>query len=65
MKRRNTEIVTARVTSKTKQMIAEFIRLDTHLNESDFLRAAIREKLRNDAPDLFEKMMKQEAEPEN
>lgn len=61
MKAKNTEVVTARITSKTKKMIAEFIQRDMHLNESDFLRAAIREKLKNDAPDLFEEMMKAEA----
>ena len=54
---RATKIITARVTIRTKNMIHEVIQRDTHLNESDFLRAAVREKLKRDAPQLYIEMM--------
>ena len=38
----------------------KMIRMDTHLTESEFIRAAIREKMMRDAPHLFEEMFKEE-----
>ncbi len=45
--------VGARVPRKLKELIAEFIKRDTHMNESDFVRDAIREKIHRDAPQLY------------
>lgn len=42
-----------RVPTKLKQLVAEFIKRDTHMNESDFVRDSIREKIRRDAPALY------------
>jgi Arc/MetJ-type ribon-helix-helix transcriptional regulator len=45
--------VGARIPSRFKELIAEFLKRDTHLNESDFVRDALREKIRRDAPELY------------
>lgn len=60
--KKSTEVIIARVTPKTKKMIAEFIRRDTHLNESDFIRAAVREKLKRDDIELYNKFIRQREE---
>lgn len=51
-----------RVPTKLKQLVAEFIKRDTHMNESDFVRDALREKIRRDAPELYTNLFK-EAQP--
>ena len=39
-----------------KDLIEEFVSMDTHLNLSEFVRDAIRQKLQKDAPQLYEKL---------
>jgi len=51
---RKLELLSIKVTPKTKKAIIEYVRRDTHVNISDFVRSAIREKLKNDAPHLIE-----------
>lgn len=36
-----------------KELIRQFVELDTHINESEFVRDAIRDKIRQDAPELY------------
>ena len=48
-----TEVVSTRIPPKLKQAMNIYIQKDTHLNESDFIRAAIREKIGRDAPHLI------------
>jgi len=50
---KKTEVVGARIPTKLRQAMREYIRQDTHINESDFVRAAIREKIKRDAPHLI------------
>jgi len=50
---KKTEVVGARIPLKLRQAMREYIRQDTHINESDFVRAAIREKIKRDAPHLI------------
>ena len=45
--------VSARIPVPLKTLIRKFLSMDTHINESDFIRDAIREKIRRDAPDLY------------
>jgi len=45
--------VTARVPVSLKDLMRKYIKRDTHLNESDFIRDAIREKIQKDAPELI------------
>lgn len=56
--------VGSRIPAKLREIMREYIRLDTHLNESDFIRAAIREKIENDAPELMENMFVRVNTPE-
>lgn len=37
-----------------KRLIDEFILREAYLNKADFLRDAVREKIRRDAPELFD-----------
>jgi len=45
--------ITARVPASLKELMRKYIQRDTHLNESDFIRDAIREKILKDAPELI------------
>jgi len=53
MSSQSTVVVGARITQHLRRAMNEYIRRDTHLNESDFIRAAIREKIKRDAPHLI------------
>lgn len=53
MSSQKTTVVGTRITQHLKRAMNEYIRQDTHLNESDFIRAAIREKIKRDAPHLI------------
>ncbi|MCK4482851.1 hypothetical protein KAU55_06455, partial [Candidatus Bathyarchaeota archaeon] len=52
-------VVSARVPIKLKRLVEEFIHKDTHLNESDLLREALREKIRREAPDLYRRILQE------
>jgi Arc/MetJ-type ribon-helix-helix transcriptional regulator len=51
-------VVSARVPLQLKQLVSKFIQKDTHLNESDLIRDALREKIRRDAPLLYEQLFR-------
>ena len=56
--------VAARVPATLKDLMRRYILRDTHLNESDFIREAIREKIQREAPELLREIFaagKQEA----
>jgi len=57
MRREESETVSARIPSNLRKAMQEAILRDTHLNESDFIRAAIREKIKRDAPHLIQKLL--------
>jgi len=50
--------LTARVPAKLRQILKAHVSRDTHMNESEFLREAVREKLQREAPDLYKKLVK-------
>jgi len=52
-------VIAARVPKTLKELIAEFIKQDTHMNESDFVRDAVREKIKRDAPQLYAQLFVQ------
>lgn len=52
MESKSTDFIGIRVPSRLRDLMREYVRLDTHLNESEFVRTAIREKLQRDAPSL-------------
>jgi Arc/MetJ-type ribon-helix-helix transcriptional regulator len=39
-----------------RDLLKDYLSLDTHMNESDFIREAIREKIKQDAPRLYTKL---------
>jgi len=57
--------ISFRIPLPLKALVEKCVSLDTHLNGSDFIRDAIREKIQREAPDLYRELfrrMKTEAE---
>ncbi|RJS79653.1 hypothetical protein CW711_02320 [Candidatus Bathyarchaeota archaeon] len=52
MEKRRDAYIGVRVPRTLKELIQKVVERDTHLNEADFVRDAIREKIQRDAPDL-------------
>jgi len=59
MKKQKDSVIAARVPRTLKDLIAKMIQVDAHINESDFLRDAVREKVQRDAPHLYEQLFKE------
>ena len=53
--------VKARVPGKQRDILRAHVSRDTHMNESEFLRDAVREKLQREAPDLYKKFVRNRA----
>jgi Arc/MetJ-type ribon-helix-helix transcriptional regulator len=53
--------VSARIPNTLKQLMKRFVAIDAHVNESDFIRDAIREKIQRDAPDLYRQLFREVA----
>jgi len=58
MKNPKLKVVSTRVTEPLARAIEEYLRIDAHVSPADFIRDAIREKLKNDAPELYRKMLR-------
>lgn len=52
--------ISAWIPKTLKELMSRYVKQDTHLNESDFIRDAIREKIQRDAPHLFSELFKTE-----
>jgi Arc/MetJ-type ribon-helix-helix transcriptional regulator len=50
--------LTARVPAKLREILKAHVHRDTHMNESEFVREAVREKLQREASDLFDSIVK-------
>jgi len=50
--------ISARIPRTLKELMRQFIVRDAHLNESDFIRDAIREKIERHAPELYGQLFK-------
>ena len=48
--------ISARVPRTLKNLMKKFVSMDAHINESDFIRDAIREKIQRDAPHLYREL---------
>ena len=48
--------ISARIPANLKQLMQQFVALDTHINESDLIRDAVREKIQREAPELYKKL---------
>jgi len=51
--------ISARIPIKLKLLMQKYVERDAHLNESDFIRDAIREKIQKEAPDLYKQLFKE------
>jgi len=49
-----------RLPSTLKGLVEKFVAMDTHINESDFIRDAIREKIQREAPGLLQGLFTEE-----
>ena len=48
--------ISARIPSTLKKLMRQFVALDAHINESDLIRDAIREKILREAPELYKQL---------
>ena len=56
MEKREVSTVNFKLPKTLKEVVKKFIHLDTHMNESDFYRAAAREKVEREAPRLLDEL---------
>jgi len=57
-----TIIVATRVTRNFAEIMHEYCCKDAHINFSDFIRDAIREKIQRDAPELYQRLFKEDSQ---
>jgi len=55
--------VTVRMPRTLKELMTQFVALDTHINESDLVRDAVREKIQKEAPQLYSQLFDDKKEP--
>jgi len=53
--------ITFRAPANLRELVKEYVKLDLHMNESEFYRHAAMEKIQRDAPALYKKLFKREA----
>jgi len=58
-----TKTIATRITIPFAKMIDRYLERDCHVTPADFVRDALREKIRRDAPNLYESLFR--GEPEN
>jgi len=51
--------VTVRMPKTLAELIDRYVLANTHQNRSEFIRDAIREKIRREYPDLFNEILKE------
>lgn len=61
---KETQYIACRIPVRLRILVQEYLKLRIHLNESDFLRDAIREKISRDAPQLYAKLFGKETNTE-
>ena len=57
-----TKTYAVRVTQRFSDLIQEFLARDTHINPSELLRDALREKIQREAPELFAQLFQEVSE---
>lgn len=57
-------VIGFRAPATLREIVKEFVSLDTHMNESDFYRDAVRQKIQREAPELYKRLFEKEREPE-
>ena len=56
MEKRKLRVISTRITEPLAEVIEEYLRRDAHVTPADLLRDALREKLKRDVPDLYQRM---------
>ncbi len=56
------QVISVKITKPLLRAIKEYMKLDAHVTISDFVRDAIRDKIKTDAPWLYEKILSSKAE---
>lgn len=51
--------ISARIPRPLKKLMEQFVAIDSHLNESDLIRDALREKIQREAPELYRQLFKE------
>jgi len=54
-----TRVLSVRVTIPMVKIIRKYLQIDTHVSKSDFIRDALREKIKRDTPNLYSKLFLQ------
>ena len=54
-----TKTIATRVTFPFAKLIDRYLEKDCHVTPADFIRDAIREKIRRDAPNLYDNLFKE------
>ena len=52
-------VISARVPNALKRLVQEYLQRDGHLNESDLIRDALREKIQREAPELYNRLFQE------
>ncbi|MCW4046858.1 MAG: ribbon-helix-helix domain-containing protein [Candidatus Bathyarchaeota archaeon] len=58
----NNVTISARIPKTLKKIMETYTAQDAHLNESDLIRDAVREKIQREAPELFAQLFKETSE---
>lgn len=59
MERKELTTICVMIPQTMRDLIEQFVSMDTHTNLSEFVRDAIRQKLQNDAPHLYNQLFKE------
>ncbi|MDI6847285.1 MAG: ribbon-helix-helix domain-containing protein [Candidatus Bathyarchaeia archaeon] len=51
--------VSARIPRTLKELMQQFVARNAHINESDLIRDAIREKIQREAPELYRQLFEE------
>ena len=54
------DVLSVRITKSMTRVIDRFIDIDSHVTKSDFVRDAIRDKIKKEAPQLYLEMFEEE-----
>jgi len=57
---RKLKVVSTRITEPLVSVMEKYLEIDAHVSPADFIRDAIREKLKRDVPDLYNEMYQKE-----
>ena len=58
----NHKVISIKVTAPLYKIVNQYLELDAHVSKSDFVRSAIREKIKADTPWLYDNMLRQPTE---